>query len=540
MDSARTWLANQDHEDDAVVVAPTEVDAVTGPVLAERIAGALALGPRRVVVDFSGTTSCDSTAVRVLLEAAAVLQQAGCVLQVREPGRHLRLLATALDVCEALDVPPLPCRSVLGGARWPRGQPEVPVQAHEDGGLAALRVLLRTTHLAGPDDLPALVQAAGAELGAVRAVLYLVDYDQVQLVPLVEAGPGGEHPEPVPIEGTLAGRSFSDVTQHTTTAASGPSLWTPLVDGTDRLGVLHLQFDAECTVDDDLMCIGADVAALLADLVATRAPYCDGVERARRRVPMTVPAELQWALLPPLTFVSPHVAVAGVLAPTHEVAGDSFDYALNDDVLHVAIVDGMGHGLESALLAAVAVAALRNARRAGLTLPDTVQATDVELSAHFGPDRFVTGIVGELDVVTGWWRWATCGHPPALLVRGGRVVKELDAVIGVPLGLGMLADGVEVGAERLQPGDRLLLYTDGVVEARNADGVFFGVERLVELVIRQDAARRPVAETLRRLNHAILAHQEGALQDDATTVLVEWLTDQPDRSTPQPTEAPPA
>ena len=413
------------------------------------------------------------------------------------------------------------------------------MQARRDGGLAALRVLLRTTHLAGADDLPALVQAAGVELGAVRAVLYLVDYDQEQLVPLVEAVTDHDQPQPVPIEGTLAGRSFSDVTQHTTSLASGRALWTPVLDGTDRLGVLHLVFDAERDLDEDLVRIGADVAGLLAEVVISRSMYGDGVERARRRVPMTLPAELQWRLLPPLTFVSPRVAVAGILAPTHEVAGDSFDYALNQHVLHVAIVDGMGHGLESTLLASVAVGALRNARRAGLTLADTVQATDAVLSEQFGPDRFVTGIVGELDIDTGWWRWATCGHPPALLVRGGRVVKELDAVIGVPLGLGMLADGVELGAERLEPGDRLVLYTDGVVEARNADGVFFGTDRLVELVIRQDAARRPAAETLRRLNHAILAHQEGELQDDATTVLVEWLTDQPDRSTPPRSEKPP-
>jgi serine phosphatase RsbU (regulator of sigma subunit) len=413
------------------------------------------------------------------------------------------------------------------------------MRARRDGGLAALRVLLRTTHLAGPDDLPALVQAAGAELGAVRAVLYLVDYDQVLLMPVVDRVPGGDLPQPVSIEGTLAGRSFSDVSQHATASEAGPALWTPVLDGTDRLGVLHLQFDAGSDLDEELMRICADVAALIADVVSTRALYGDAVERTRRSVPMTLPAELQWRLLPPLTFVSPRVAVSGILAPTHEVAGDSFDYALNGQVLHVALVDAMGHGLESTLLASVAVGALRNARRAGLTLPETVQAMDAVLSAQFGPDRFVTGIVGELDVDTGWWRWATCGHPPALLVRGGRVVKELDAVISVPLGMGMHQDGVEVGAERLQRGDRLLLFTDGVVEARNADGVFFGTERLAELVIRQDAAQRPAAETLRRLNHAILAHQDGALQDDATTVLVEWMSQQPDRSTPPGSEPPP-
>ena len=192
----------------------------------------------------------------------------------------------------------------------------------------------------------------------------------------------------------------------------------------------------------------------------------------------------------------------------------------------------MGHGLEAALLSAVAIAALRNARRSTLPLVDTVRAMDSAVAEQFGPDRFVTGIVGELDVPTGWWRWTTCGHPPALLVRDGRVVKALDSVIGVPLGLGLLAEHPQIASERLEPGDRLLLYTDGVIEARDAGGEFFGTDRLVEFTARQAADGRPVAETLRRLDHAVLAHQAGALQDDATTVLVEWLTNEPTRSAP--------
>jgi serine phosphatase RsbU (regulator of sigma subunit) len=119
----------------------------------------------------------------------------------------------------------------------------------------------------------------------------------------------------------------------------------------------------------------------------------------------------------------------------------------------------------------------------------------------------------------------TCGHPAALLIRDGKVVKELDSVIGVPLGLGLLDCDPTVGAERLQPQDRLLLFTDGVIEARDSQGDFFGNERLVEFVARQAAASRPAAETLRRLNHAILDHQQGSLQDDATTVIIEWLSD---------------
>ena len=194
----------------------------------------------------------------------------------------------------------------------------------------------------------------------------------------------------------------------------------------------------------------------------------------------------------------------------------------------------MGHCLQAALLASVALGTLRNARCAGLYLTSTVQVIDSTLSGHFEPGQFVTGIIAELDLTGGWWRWTTCGHPPTLLVRSGRVVKQLDAVTDPPLGLGLLGQP-QIGAERLQPGDRLLLHTDGVAEARDSAGGFFGTERLVEFTSRQAAAGRPAAETLRRLNQAILHHQDGALQDDATTVMVEWLTDQPQRSAAAPT-----
>ena len=253
----------------------------------------------------------------------------------------------------------------------------------------------------------------------------------------------------------------------------------------------------------------------------------------RRRRPLSLPAELQWRLLPPLTFVAPRVAVAGILAPATEVAGDSFDYSVNGNVAHVAVIDAMGHGLEACLLAAVAIGALRNGRRGGLGLGPLVSSIDAELNRAFGPDKFVTGIFGELDTATGVWTWTTCGHPPALLVRHGRVVKRLDQAIGVPLGLGLLDGGPELADERLEPGDRILLFTDGVVEGRDAERNFFGTDRLVDLVVKEAASGRPVAETLRRLNQEIIHYQDGALRDDATTVLVEWLTDAQERSTPE-------
>src|SRR3954464_1473614 len=184
-----------------------------------------------------------------------------------------------------------------------------------EGVLAALRVLLCSSHLAGPDDLPTLVSAAGGQLGAARTVLYLADYDQLLLVPLAAAEPAAAgvgttaEPElglePIAVDGTLAGRAYSDLAQQASPAGSGRTIWTPVLNGTERVGVLRLDFAADVPVEDELPAACGDVAALLAELVMTRSRYGDAVERARRRVPMTLPAELAWQLLPPLTVVSP-------------------------------------------------------------------------------------------------------------------------------------------------------------------------------------------------------------------------------------------
>lgn len=402
---------------------------------------------------------------------------------------------------------------------------------HAEAALSALGVLLQSSRQAGASHLPRLVSHAAHELGAEAAELYVATYDEVLLVPLADETGSGDM-EPLAIDGTLGGRAYVELEQQLTASADGGHvLWSPVLDGTDRLGVLRLQFPAGVDVDEHLRSFGLQVATLLAEMVTTRSMNGDAIELARRRTPMTLPAEVQRRLLPPLAFVSERVALAGALSPVESAAGDSFDYALDGDVAHVAIFDAMGHGLEASLLSTVAVSALRNVRRAKRELADTVRVIDAAIGAQFAPGTFVTGIVARLDVTTGSWQWVACGHPPALVVRDGRVVKTLDEVVEPPLGLGLLGEDLKIGQERLQPGDRLVLYSDGVVEARDTQGEYFGVQRLAEFVIRQFADGRPVAETLRRLNRAILEHQQGVLQDDATTVIVEWLSDESVRTT---------
>ncbi|MCU1677601.1 MAG: Protein icfG, partial [Frankiales bacterium] len=204
-----------------------------------------------------------------------------------------------------------------------------------DSVLSALRLVLRLSHVVGPDDLPDLVSRAAGELGASAATIFVVDYDQLELLPLVRGNGDGRPADAIVIEGTLAGRAFTEIAQYSTTGPGTTTVWVPMVDGTDRLGLLQLEFPPRFVIDESVGLAAKDLAALIAELVSTRSVYGDAVQRTRRRRALTVPAELQWTMLPPLTFASPRVAVAGVVAPTAEVAGDCFDYALNGDTLHV-------------------------------------------------------------------------------------------------------------------------------------------------------------------------------------------------------------
>jgi serine phosphatase RsbU (regulator of sigma subunit) len=235
---------------------------------------------------------------------------------------------------------------------------------------------------------------------------------------------------------------------------------------------------------------------------------------------MSLPAEMMWSLLPHLTFATDRVVITGILEPAYEVGGDAFDYAVNGDIAHVAIFDAMGHGLDATVLTTVVLGAYRNARRSGLDLADTYRSIDKWITAKL-PDCFVTGVLAELDTASGRYREISAGHPPALLLRDGHLVKTLPSPTALPLGLGDWPPGLV--EETLEPGDRLLLFTDGVVEARGKTGEFFGVERLVDFVCKALANRLPAPETMRRLVSAILDHQHGELQDDATALFVEWL-----------------
>ena len=405
--------------------------------------------------------------------------------------------------------------------------------------LESLRQLLQQSHHARPEDLPEMVMRAAPLVDANAMVIYLVDHQQRRLLPLL----GGTAPprEAFAVDGTLGGRAFTLMATCVSEAEpDGLRLWVPLLDGAERLGVLEVVADtplSEAAVED---C--AAVAALLAEMIVTRSLYSDTVEKVRRREPMQLAAEMLRAQLPPFTFSTGHLIISGVLEPCYDVGGDAFDYAVNGDTAHLALFDAAGHGssggMHAVVLASIALAAYRNARRGDLDLIATYHHIDTAVRNH---DRagLITAVLAEFDQCTGTLRVISAGHPGGIVLRHGKVVKVLPSPTALPVSLGDRRAPVVV-EEALEPGDQLLLYTDGIIEARSSDGVEFGIDRLTDFAIKAAADRLPPPETTRRLVHAILEHQDDRLQDDATVLLAEWHSPAPPRSDTELVVTPPA
>lgn len=380
--------------------------------------------------------------------------------------------------------------------------------------------LLRLAQQAAPEDIVTTLTEGARLLHGRDVVLYLVDYEQVLLQPTPDRLDHGETVQPAALDATMAGRCFTAQTILSAERPDGSAqLWVPVTERADRLGVLTVSLP---TLDEKAFDLAAELGLLAAQLVLTASAYCDRFHLQRRRKDLNLAAEMQWGLLPPLSFAHGGTCVAGLLEPAYEVGGDCFDYSLNDGRLSLAVFDAMGHGLASSVLSGLAVGAYRHARRAGGSLAALLPWMEEAIEGMLG-DAFVTVLAAELDVATGRLSWLSAGHPAPIVVRGGQALPELETSRVLPLGLGVNPGAPLTPSElSLEPGDLVLLYTDGVVESRSPTRGEFGLDRLRDLFARESSSGALPSEMLRRLIHSCLDWQEGRLRDDATLLLLEW------------------
>jgi len=377
-----------------------------------------------------------------------------------------------------------------------------------------VRELLRRSHVIGAHEIVPLLRRLTGPLGVRDAELYLLDLDQRLLVPMPPSERGAQR-----VDASVSGRAFRSVRPVTVAAPEGDGVrvYVPALDGAERLGVLALTAP-EAVVDVAVVAALEDLASLLALLVVSKQPIGDLVARTRRVQPMDVAAEVRWMTVPPMSFQSERVGLAGVLRPAYGVAGDAFDFAVDPDVLHLAVFDAVGHTLTSARVADLALSVYRHGRREGASLDELYRRIDEVLRAEIGEDLFVTALLCRLQLDTGKLEWVCAGHPAPIRLRGTSA-HELDGPRSWPLGLG--GEPPPLGWHDLEPGDRIVLYSDGVLDARLPGREAFGAERLADHLGRVGGTEEVPAETLRRLANEI-QDLTVELPDDFTLVVVHW------------------
>jgi hypothetical protein len=374
---------------------------------------------------------------------------------------------------------------------------------------------LLIAHAADPEDLvPAMRALFLRTQGALDLTLHLIDYRQVSLRPI-----GSRRESRLlraePIADTALGDAYrlQEVTGQQVPA--GYLEHVPVSARGQRLGVLTGCF---ATVPGTA---GGQVLTSLALAVAYAlleiASGTDVYETGRRHGRMSVSAELQWQLLPARAYRSGHFYVAGHLEPALRVAGDAFDFAINNNLLTLSVIDATAVSEAPALVTTLVISALRNARRSELDLAEQASLTNEVVWQHQHGREYAAALLLQIDARSGRALAVDAGSPTVIRQREGHLDPlELDAQTP----LGMLED-TEYHAEAvdLRPGDRIFVLSDGAIGEHHSMEQVIGV--LADATRARDGQNIP-PESVRRFVAALTQDGEEP-EDDITVVCVDWI-----------------
>ena len=386
--------------------------------------------------------------------------------------------------------------------------------------LLDVRTLLSSVEAAPPIDAAEVVAAALTTALGARDVSFLIaDYSGRALIRLShvrradhdDEDVNRERSHSVALAGTPHGRALAEQEMQVVPDGGGYRVFAPVTSRGEAVGVLALGFDQE-PGSQTLATVSAGAHALAYIVIANRR-FTDLFDWGQRSVPLSLEAEIQHRLLPAsYTCEGGQFTLAGWLEPSGDVGGDTFDFSVERDTLHLSMTDAMGHTLNAAVLATVLVGALRNARRRGVDLAEQSRLANEALCGFADEGDFVTGQVVRIDNLSGTARIVNAGHPLPILIRDGRAENlALDA--GLPFGLAVDTD-YHVQEVTLQAGDRLVFLTDGLLERNAAD-----VDAMEILVETRHLHPR---EAVQALTQAVVEACGGKLRDDATALCLDW------------------
>jgi len=386
------------------------------------------------------------------------------------------------------------------------------------GSALNLSELLAAVEAAPPIAAAEVIGEALADAIDARDVSFLIaDFSGQSLIRLSHVERGGgtlgrERTETLPMVGTPHGRALTEQALEIRTEKGAARIYAPVSSRGEAVGVLELWLEG--APDAQTLANVSAAAHALAYVVIANRRFTDLFEWGQRSVPLSLEAEIQHRLLPgSYTCEAGQFTLAGWLEPAGDVGGDTFDFSLERDTLHLSMTDAMGHTLDAALLATVLVGALRNARRRGVGLADQARLAQEALSTYTDKaGGFVTGQLVRVDLRSGTAWIVNAGHPAPVRVRDG-VVSTIALHADPPFGSPM-ATVHAVEPLALEPGDRFMFLTDGILE-RNAATVD------VHSVVAACRDLHP-REAVQQLTRTVVEACGGELRDDATVLCFDW------------------
>jgi hypothetical protein len=364
------------------------------------------------------------------------------------------------------------------------------------------------------ESLDVVARMLRQSLDATRVSFLITDFTGTSVVRLGAAG-AIETDEPVrrvDLTGTLYDEVIRTQRPVTRTEDDGNTVRViaPVTNRGDAIGLLELFLPS--APDGAAMREIGETAHALAYIVIANRSYTDVYQWGRRTKPLSLAAEIQHRLLPSsLACEAAQFTVAGSLEPADHVGGDTFDYVIDRDTVQLSVTDAMGHDVDASLLASLAVGALRGARRVGADLAEQARQAHQAMLDH-GRQAYVTGQLLRISLLDGGSEFVNAGHPWPLRLRDGRV-EQLGVEVDMPFGI-PFPHHYRVQRLDLRPGDRLVMFTDGMLEHGTGD------VDLEDLILRtgdlhpREAARTVIAK--------VIAANDGHLQDDATIMCLDW------------------